>query len=886
MEYLLAAFLGWLNLTADLPSVEDLDRYFAPGITTVVDQQGERRLSLFRENREFASIDEVPKLVIDAVTSAEDKRFWEHDGVDSVAFARAMLQNVVRAGSGERLLGASTITQQLAKRRYTDASRTVRRKAREALIALRIEEKFDKQRIMEIYLNDLYFGRGAYGIKRASKVYFSKPMAELTIEEAAFLASLPKAPSTYANPDKKDRAKERRDWIIDQMVENGYVNRLQGLRAKLKPLTYNDAVKDELLQERVARNYFDDQVKRELVELFGADLVFEGKLKVVTTIDAHLQERAEIIFRRFLEKYDRKNGWRGPVDHVNLKTDRWRVRLATQPDIKAQHEVAHAIVLETSSKFATIQLADTRRGRIPSSSLGWTRSGSTSADRVFKPGDIITVMPLDPEEKNHSERLYILYQEPKLNGAMVVMQPTTGHIKALVGGYDYVTSNFNRASQAWRQPGSSFKPVVYLTALNNGFSPSSTLQDRPVSFPSGNGNRWSPKNYDGGYEGSTTLARALYRSRNVPAVNTAYQLGVKRVRAYADFLGIGEKQPRNLSIALGAGLVTMVDMVGAYAMIANGGLPVYPTTIDIVENHEGQRILDTKRLTCQNCLEESPLERRKRIWRNSPQVIITRTSVDQLRSIMQDVVQRGTAQRIRSQLTVPVAGKTGTTNDNKDAWFIGFWGDLLIGVYVGYDTPKRIGNGATGGALAAPIFAATFNEALASRGDWLDSRQVTDDMVAEIRSDFSRTGRINNAAGATLYARASSQSEQLLFLPVSERVIVGRCASRYCQVLFRGQRGYVKENRLVISSQPPTKAQIEEALSELMLAYQGTDQAEQGTRSGATPLTPLRPLPDAQQFGTGGGLFGLFRQVPQNTTQTKKKKRGTVFKRRTDTSDR
>ncbi len=870
MEYLLVALMGWLNLTADMPPVDDLDRYFAPGVTTVVDQQGERRLSLFRENREFATYDELPKLVIDAVTSAEDKRFWEHDGVDEVAFARAMLQNIVRAGSGGRLLGASTITQQLAKRRYTDASRTVRRKAREALLALRIEEKFDKERILEIYLNDLYFGRGAYGIKRAASVYFSKNMADLTIEEAAFLASLPKAPSTYANPDKKERAKERRDWIIDQMVENGYVNRLHGLRAKLKPLSYNPAVTDSLLQERVARNYFDDQVKRELVELLGEDLVFEGKLKVTTTVDDQLQVKAEHIFRRFLEKYDRKRGWRGPIEHVSLTKDRWRVKLATMPEIKAQHEVAHAIILETSAKFATIQLADTRRGLIPSSSLGWTRSGSTSANRVFKPGDIVTVMPLDPNEKNHSERLYILYQRPKLNGAMVVMQPTTGHIKALVGGYDYVTSNFNRASQAWRQPGSSFKPIVYLTALNNGFTPNSTIMDRPVSFPSGNGRRWTPRNYNGSYEGSTSLARALYRSRNVPAVNTVNQLGVKRVRAYADYLGIGEKQPPNLSIALGSGLVTMVDMVGAYAMIANGGQPVYPTTIDIVEDHEGSRILDTRRLSCNGCLEDSPLEQRKRIWANSPQVRITRTSIDQLRSIMQDVVQRGTARRIRSQLTVPVAGKTGTTNDNKDAWFIGFWGDLLIGVYVGYDTPKRIGSGATGGALAAPIFAAAFNEALASRSDWLESRLVTDELIAEIRRDFYQTGKIRNAAGATLYSRPSSQSEKILFVPVDQRVLIGHCASRYCQALYRGQRGYIKENRLLLRSRSPSDQEIEEALNELLLAYQGADQA--GTRSSAAPQTPQR---NAQGQS---GLLGLFAQ-PSEPAKPAKKKRGTVFKR-------
>ncbi len=699
----------------DLPDHQQLAHY-EPAITTRVQAGDGRLLAEFAtERRVFVPISSIPKLVINAFLAAEDKNFFSHHGVDPISMLRAAITDIGRFRSNRRPVGASTITQQVAKNMLLSNELSISRKVKEILLATRIDESLSKNRILELYLNEIYLGAGAYGVVAAAQSYFNKSLDELNLAEVAFLAALPKAPNNY-NPTRfPQAAKMRRDIVVDQMVEAGFATPADAAWAKSGPVTVRRREDTEI----VNAPYFAEEVRRELMARYGEKALYQGGLSVRTSLDARLQAAADKALRTGLIEYDRKlGGWRGAVGHIDPGPN-WPKRLTAEPLTPGAASVGWqlAVVLRTENDGAQIGFKSGETGRIPFTQMRWARplrdDGSLgayprNAADVAKPGDLVLVEPL-PEDtskgKPQGPVLYNLCQIPEVSGAFIAIDPHTGRVLAMSGGFSYEISQFNRATQAKRQPGSSIKPFVYLTALENGYTPSTLVEDGPVSISQGAGMPpWTPGNYSSNkFRGPTTLRVALELSLNTVAARLAAMVGIEAVGATVERFGIMDHMPRYYAMSLGAGETTPMRHTAAYAMLANGGKKLTPTLIDRIQDREGKTIFRADQRKCDACSAAEWDRRAVPSLPDTREQIADPLAVYQLIGMMEGVVQRGTGTVIKA-VGKPIAGKTGTTNDWQDAWFVGFSPDLAAGVYVGYDEPINLGDNETGGHLAAPIF--------------------------------------------------------------------------------------------------------------------------------------------------------------------------------------
>jgi penicillin-binding protein 1A len=716
-----ASGLLW-HYSKDLPDYSQLQDYEPPVMTRVHAADGSLVAEYARERRLYIPIQAVPKLVINAFLAAEDKNFYEHGGLDFFGIARAAVNYAQNFGSNRHPQGASTITQQVAKNFLLSNEVSFSRKIKEALLALKIERTYSKDKILELYLNEIYLGLGAYGIASASLTYFDKGVNELTVQEAAYLAALPKAPNNYHPFRARERAVERRNWVIDQMAQDGFITGVQADAAKRTAL---GVTQKPTSTHTFAAEYFAEEVRRELYDRYGEKKLYDGGLSVRTTLDTKLQMLARKTLTEGLVRFDEGQGWRGPVAKIDISGD-WGVKLA---DVKALADVAPwrlAVVLETSDQSARIGLQPGREpggyiskerevGILPLDGLKWAKAGGkavTKVGQVLNPGDVVYV------ELAKVAGQYRLHQVPEVSGAMVVEDPWTGRVLAMVGGFSYDQSQFNRATQALRQPGSSFKPIVYAAALDNGYTPSTLVLDAPIEIDQGPGlGVWKPENYENNFFGPSTLRFGIEHSRNVMTVRLAQDIGMPLIAEYAKRFGVYDQLPPYLSFALGAGETTLLRMVTAYGMFDNGGRRIKPTLIDRIQDRYGHTVYRHDERECIGCDAKK--------WANQPEPslidrreqVLDPMTAYQITSMMEGVVLRGTAAGagFQKEIGKPVAGKTGTTNDEKDAWFIGYTPDIVVGVYMGYDKPRHLGRGATGGHLAAPIVKDFMKVALADK---------------------------------------------------------------------------------------------------------------------------------------------------------------------------
>ncbi len=732
-------FFVW-KASRDLPDYESLAKYEPPVMTRIHAHDGSLMAEYARERRIFVPINVVPKLVIAAYLSAEDKRFYEHGGLDFTGIGRAgykFLTNIVNR-SDRRTEGASTITQQVAKNFLLSSDRTLERKLKEAILAIRIERAYPKDKILELYLNEIYLGMGSYGVAAAALNYFNKELRELDIEEAAYLAALPKAPNNYHPFRRAKEATARRNWIIDQMADFGAISGEQAKLAKAKPLKVNIR---PLGTQIYAADYFAEDVRRTLVNNFGEDGLYghaersatgdgriNGGLSVRTTLDPNLQRMARRALIDGLVTFDREKGWRGPVQKIDIAGD-WGAALT---GIEVAGDLAPwrlGVVIEAQKTKAVVGLRPARQTdgnlvaereavEIPFEEVKWARSGRAAPKAitdVLSPGDVIWVAPKDP---NKPAGIWSLMQIPEVGGGLVAMDPHTGRVHAVVGGFSFATSQFDRALQAKRQPGSSFKPLVYTAALDNGYKPTSIVLDAPIEIDQGPGKEvWQPKNYDGSSAfGPSTLRLGIEKSRNQMTVRLAQDMGMPLIVEYAKRFGVYDDLLPVLAMSLGAGETTLLRMCAAYSVLANGGKQVQPTLIDRIQDRWGHSVWRHDKRECKDCKVEKWQGQPEPVLAEDRKQIIDPHSAYQMTSMMEGVVQRGTATIISKMLpNVPIAGKTGTTNDEKDAWFIGYTPDLVVGVFIGYDSPKHLGKGMTGGHVAAPVFGNFMKMALADK---------------------------------------------------------------------------------------------------------------------------------------------------------------------------
>ncbi|TMJ88712.1 MAG: penicillin-binding protein 1A [Alphaproteobacteria bacterium] len=717
-----AAGLLW-HYSQSLPDYSQLQDYEPAVMTRVHAADGSLLAEYARERRLYIPVQAVPKLVINAFVAAEDKNFYEHGGIDFSGIARAAVLYIQQYGSGRRPQGASTITQQVAKNFLLTNELSFSRKIKEALLAMKIERAFSKERILELYLNEIYLGMGAYGVAAASLLYFDKSVHELSVAEAAYLAALPKAPNNYHPFRQRERALERRNYVIDRMAEDHYISAQEADKAKKEPLKITLRPTGAHI---FAAEYFAEEVRRYIYDNFTEKKLYEGGLSVRTTLDPKMQVLARKVLVDGFVNFDEQQGYRGAVQKLDPAGD-WGIKLA---DVKALSDIGLwrlAIVLEADDASARIGLQPGREpggvlskqretGTIALEGAKWAKPTSgptrgkapTKVSQVLAAGDVVYVEPLAGKDGQ-----FRLRQVPEVSGPIVALDPQTGRVLAMAGGFSYDQSQFNRATQALRQPGSSFKPFVYAAALDNGYTPSTVVLDAPIEIDTGTG-IWAPENYTKKYYGPSTLRFGIEQSRNVMTVRLAQDVGMPLIGEYARRFGVYDSLPPYLSFALGAGETTLLRMVGAYAMFDNGGRKIQPTLIDRIQDRYGHTIYKHDSRECRSCEAEK--------WenQNEPTLIDKRERVldpmtsYQITSMMEGVVQRGTATVVK-EVGKPIAGKTGTTNDEKDAWFIGFSPDLVVGVYLGYDKPRHLGRGATGGVLAAPIVRDFMKVALADK---------------------------------------------------------------------------------------------------------------------------------------------------------------------------
>ena len=715
------AFFVGVYYTRQLPDYKQLANY-EPIITTrFYASDGQLLAEYASEKRIFVPVTAIPKRVINAFISAEDKNFYTHNGIDYWGVMRAVLVNVKNRGTGRRLVGASTITQQVAKNFFLSSEMSFSRKIKEALLARRIEQAFDKDHILELYMNQIYLGRRSYGVASAGLMYFNKSLDELSLSEAAFLAALPKGPNNY-DPDKNyDAALSRRNYVLDRMQENGYATAEEVQAAKNEPIVsvhreLNDTVKNA--------DYYNEETRRLIEQKYGENILYQGGLSVRTSLDPHLQNIAVKVLEKGLLEYDKRHGYRGAVGHFD-SLDNWPEKLEKFA-VPAYFPAAwqKAVVLEVGDDTALIGLPDGSQGQLLVKDMKWARQwleGQRVSDHavevigdVLKVGDVIYV---SSKKKKAEPALYYLQQYPQVEGAIVALDPHTGRVLAMVGGISFAKSQFNRAVQAYRQPGSSFKPFVYLTALDNGFTPSTLILDAPMVVDQGPGlEKWKPKNYTNVFYGPSTLRTGIEKSRNLMTVRLAQAVGIEKTVQYAKKFGISDNLMPVLSMSLGSGETTLLRLTAAYAMLVNGGKKITPNMIDRIQDRTGKTIYQHDTRPCPNCQGADATSAEVPQLPDPREQIQDPISAYQMVNIMTGVVERGTG-RIAQAVKRTLAGKSGTSNDNFDTWFIGFSPDLVVGVFVGFDTPQTLGPRDTGSVVAAPIFRDFMMEALKDRPD-------------------------------------------------------------------------------------------------------------------------------------------------------------------------
>jgi penicillin-binding protein 1A len=731
------------KISQELPDYDSLARYKPAVVTRVHAIDGRMIAEFAKEKRIYVPYSNIPRKVINAFVSAEDKNFFHHPGLDFEGILRAVIANIQHMGHG-RAQGASTITQQVAKNFLLTNERSLIRKIKEAILAIRIERAYSKEHILELYLNEIYLGMGAYGVAEAALTYFGKELHELNVQEVAYLAALPKAPSRYHPIRDRERATSRRNWVIDRMVEDGYVKPADGEYAKKQPLT---VISHETGPTTFAAEYFAEEVRRSLIDLYGengSDGLYTGGYSVRSTLDPALQLYARTALREGLVAYDRRHGWRGPVARIDISSGDWGAKLAEVESLDDVDPWRLGVVLSVAKDKALVGLqpGHTRTGAVekdrekielPAEGVKWAfksaarKAHSKDADiaDVLSPGDVVYVSPpteldvMQAQEKAKKNETvtaanlpWQLMQIPKIEGAIVVIDPHNGRILALVGGFSFAESQFDRAVQAKRQPGSSYKPFVYAAALDNGYTPASIINDSVLAIDQGNGQGvWKPSNYDGKIHGPSTLRVGLEHSRNLMTVRLAQDLGMPIVSEYARRFGIYDDLPPLLSMALGAGETTLLRLTAAYSMFVNGGKRVEPTFIDRIQDRFGRTVWRHDKRVCTGCAAKDWHNQDEPVIIDNRKQVIDPLTAYQIVSMLEGVVQRGTGTKVQA-VGKPLAGKTGTTNDEKDNWFIGFSPDLAAGVFVGYDNPTPMGKGETGGHNAAPVFRDFFKLAL------------------------------------------------------------------------------------------------------------------------------------------------------------------------------
>ncbi len=680
----------------DLPDYKFLKSYKPPVSSKVYSGNGDLVADFSQEKRVFVPFNSIPKNVINAFLSAEDKNFFKHPGVDAKGVIRAVINNISNILSSKRLEGASTITQQVAKNFLLTNEVSLNRKIKEAILAFRIERALSKERILELYLNQIYLGSGAYGVAAASLEYFDKSIKDLNYSEAALLAALPKAPSKYNPYRDPDIAKFRRNLVLKNLLDNNY----------LTSEWYEKLTKEEIILKKNKKIYLEDaqyfieDVRKSVIETFSYDKVYKQGFNINTSIDLNLQTIATKSLRDGLIAYDKRKGWRGPLTN-KIYNSEWNTDLEKY---KLENSINWklAIVKKINKFSAEIETEDNIEGVIEYQSISWTKK---VFNKLLKPGDIIYV-------KNLRENIFNLQQLPKVNGGIVVMDPFTGRVLALSGGFSFKQSEFNRATQAKRQPGSAFKPFVYALALENNFTPTSLVLDAPLVLDQGDDLKmWKPENYGKKFYGPSTLRVGLEKSRNLMTVRIAQNLGVEKIVDFSKALKIYDNPEELLSISLGSAETTLLKLTSAYSVFVNGGKLVEPILIDRIQDSEGNTIFNNDKRKCINCDQISYLTNDYPEIKNNYSQIFSPETAFQMTSILEGVVQRGTAKKLKD-LNLNIAGKTGTTNKNTDTWFIGFTSNVLVGVYVGSDNPIPLGKYETGSKTALPIFKSFISDSI------------------------------------------------------------------------------------------------------------------------------------------------------------------------------
>ena len=677
------------SFSNNIPDYKFLKNYKPPVSSKMYSGNGDVVADFSKEKRIYVPYSAIPKNIINAFLSAEDKNFFSHPGVDAKGILRATLNNIKNIMTSKRLEGASTITQQVAKNFLLTNEVSLNRKIKEAILAFRIERALSKERILELYLNQIYLGSGAYGVAAASLEYFDRSIKELNYGEAALLAALPKAPSKY-NPYRNIKlAKFRRDLVLKNLFENNVLDLKTYEKYKKQPINLKKTKKIFLEDAQ----YYIEDVRKNIIELLTYEKVYNQGYNINTPINLELQKIATKTLRDGLISYDRRKGWRGPIDNVNYKKN-WLKKIDQKHKLENSINWDLAIVKKINQFEAIIETKNEIEGYIKYKDISWT---NMEFNNLLKKGDVIYV-------KNLDNNLYSLQQLPKINGGIVVMDPYTGRILALSGGFSFKSSEFNRVSQALRQPGSAFKPFVYALALENQYTPSSLVLDAPLVLDQGiDLKKWKPQNYGKKFYGPSTVRVGLEKSRNLMTVRIAQNLGVDKVAKFSKELQIYESPEELLSISLGSAETTLLNLTSAYSIFVNGGKLINPIIIDRVQDSEGNTIINNENRKCINCnLISFTGKEFPRIKDEYKQVLSPQTAY-QITSILEGVIDRGTGKKLK-KLGLNIAGKTGTTNENTDAWFVGFTSNLVIGVYVGMDKPEPLGKYETGSKAALPIF--------------------------------------------------------------------------------------------------------------------------------------------------------------------------------------
>ena len=696
---LLTLFVVMISFfSLNLPDYNQLKNYKPSIMTRVHNSSGELVKEYSNEYRVFIPIDAVPAIVKSAFVSAEDKNFYTHIGVDPLGITRAFINNLKNINSNKRPQGASTITQQVAKNFLLTDELSLTRKIKEAILAIKIETAFSKDKILELYLNQIYLGSGTYGVASASNRYFKKSLQEITIEEAAYLAALPKAPSNYHPVRNYKNATIRRNWVLGRMYSNNYISEDDWKASIVKELKTSI----DKPNKKYSSDYYSEEVKRKIVDIFGEYELYNGGLSIRTSLDSDLQLLTTTSLQQGLMDYDKRHGYRGPLD--NIEDSNWHQLVLEK--FKKPSIFRLGRVKKVSSKTISLENNNQEIFSINLDDNTWLRkyiNNNYVGKKISNFNDILKINDVILFSIDNNEN-YIIEQTPKINGAVIVMEPYTGRVLAMTGGFDFRLSSFNRAVQAKRQPGSAFKPFVYLAALENGFQPNTMILDAPFVIDQGEKlGKWKPENYGKKFYGPSPLRKGIENSRNLMTIRIAQYLGMDKISEISVRAGVVDEMPKILSMSLGAGETSLINLTRAYASFVNGGNRVDPIFIDRIQDRRGINIYKAELGKCKNCLDSFSDLNLMPLLENDKENIFSAPHAFQITSMLKGAVDRGTGRKTKFK-DIEIAGKTGTTNNNTDAWFIGYTSDLIIGIYTGFDKPVSLGKKETGSSVAVPIF--------------------------------------------------------------------------------------------------------------------------------------------------------------------------------------